>query len=640
MKNKTQPNSKRAWFQGSDEAVDKIVSNDPSKLGYPGEVGYDRKPMAVPVGGDSRDWEQSWFEGAANKTKKNLGPAGEEFKTKQHWQRIPMDEKIANAKVTAGFTRTAKPGDSFWSIYATDKKTGGKARVLKATLKEIWGNELNKETAHLSATPEYGKAVLAFVDELGFSKVAFLMTGNKSFLKKAQWEDEGAVEVVEDVDSDGDVDAVVDIDGETGAIDAEVDATAAEGEVTVDLLEQKKEEIESMQTLVVENTAPESTADVFVQLQDAEKMLDESAKELEAVNSKLRIKTLTAKQKIQLIKIAAEAGDDAIDALSASDDVVDKAKAALEAADVAIEAGTEIADGGEEFEVDEMGDDGDVTEFVADVEADGDEEMAMIEGSAASKFLKARANARKKVLAMSEGGNDYGVVPDGAPKDGDAEIASAHPQGGHDLTDVSVGGKPKANGERFETVVEAQEVDLAVANKMPSGNLNSASTGVTAKAKGKVTTAAADRSAIEYFNSLYGQGDAASKEFGHELSSDAIPGGNDTKAGTATAVADAIEYTKAKVKRAYVLAEVASNKGLCAKTAEAKAEMAENIMSFDENSFTAFKNVVDNTPEKAASFDGEFVKKASLKIPQVGQLDAGGSEDAFISKLSSLGWRI
>jgi len=661
MKNKT----KKAWFQGSDTAVDKIVSNDPDKLGYPGEVGYDRKPMAVPVGGDSRDWEQSWFEGAANKTKKNLGPAGEEFKTKQHWQRIPMDEKIANAKITAGFTRTAKPGDSFWSIYAQDK-TGGtnKQRVLKATLNQIWGEELNKETAHLSATPEYGKAVLAFVDELGFSKVAFLMTGNKSFLKKADWANDD-VEVVEDA---GDIDAVVEIDDEASAIDSEVDATAAEGEVTVDLLEQKKQEIESIQTMLVENTAPESTADVFVELQDAEKMLDESAKELAAVVNKLRVKTLTAKQKIQLIKIAAEAGDDAIDTLTSSDDVAAKAQEAIEAANAAIEAAEEVAEGGEgdvseEMIVDVDGGEGDVTEFVADADGAEDDFLEEAQASSTSKFLKARANARKKALAMSEGESQYGVVPDGAPKDGQGEIDSAHPQGGHNLTEVSVGGKPKDNGERFETVSEAQEVDLAVANKMPSGNLNSAAASATAAAKGKVAKAstvkraAADKSAVDYFNELYGQGDAASKEFGHAISKDAVPGGNMTGTDSTAsanvnttsvpggnvdgkAVAAAVANNTLKVKRAFVLAEVAANKGLCAKTAEAKAEMADNIMNFDENAFAAFKNVVDNTPDRVASIDGDFVKKASVKLPQVGQVDGGASEDAFISKLSSFNWRI
>jgi hypothetical protein len=82
---------KQSWFQGSDEKVDKIVSNNPEELGYPGEVKYDRKPMETQVGGDSRDWEQKWFEGAADKTQKVMGPSGEELAEKKRWQRAKWD---------------------------------------------------------------------------------------------------------------------------------------------------------------------------------------------------------------------------------------------------------------------------------------------------------------------------------------------------------------------------------------------------------------------------------------------------------------------------------------------------------------------------------------------------------------------
>ena len=95
-KKKGGPTTKKAYFQGSDTLVDKIVSNDPDKLGYPGEVGYARQPMAVPVGGDSRDWEQSWFEGAANETQKVMGPKGSELKEKEHWQRIASWKSFMN----------------------------------------------------------------------------------------------------------------------------------------------------------------------------------------------------------------------------------------------------------------------------------------------------------------------------------------------------------------------------------------------------------------------------------------------------------------------------------------------------------------------------------------------------------------
>lgn len=629
-------NLKKAWFQGSDESVDKIVSNDPNKLGYPGEVGYDRKPMAVPVGEDSRSWEDKWFNAAANETKKNLGPSGAEFKLKQDLQRIPTDEKIANAKISAGFTRTAKPSESFWTIYTTDKKTGVKTPVLKATLGSIWGKELNNETSAKSATPEYGKAVLAKIGNLGFSKVAYLLTGEKGFLsrtgsmnKKSDALDmvvdapEGVEEVSEEIPSDM-------ADG----LDAEVEQTATEGEVTKEVVESKKAEVEVAQTNLVENTAPESTATVFVELQDAEKMLDEAAKEMGEVAAKLRSKNLTASQKIKLIKLAEAAQEDAISTMTETDGVLEKAQQALEAAEAAIQNASEVAGGesaGEELEVEAPV--ADAVEFEADAEGEGEAlEGAIEEGegegedlmeaaSYVGKFLKARAEARKQVLAAgSSEEQKYSVVPDGAPKDGQGEIDSAHPQGGHNLTNVNVGGKPANNGEKFETVSEAQEVDLAVANKMPKGTLNASS-------KGTVKTASADQAAKKYWADFYGQGDAASKEFGKNMSKDFVSGGN---------VQAAVEEGQAKVVRAYELAETATEKGFCDRTASAKKDLVKQILSFDDNSFVAFKKMIDSAPVKKA-----MLATASLKVPNIGLVEIGheDTESNFVSRLTNIGWK-
>ncbi len=91
----------QAWFQGADEPTKEgdVTSNDPKKIGYPKEMAYPHKPMEVPVGGDSRDWEQKHFEDAAKDTKKVMGPVGEEFKLKVEMQRIPEGEKEANASI-------------------------------------------------------------------------------------------------------------------------------------------------------------------------------------------------------------------------------------------------------------------------------------------------------------------------------------------------------------------------------------------------------------------------------------------------------------------------------------------------------------------------------------------------------------
>jgi hypothetical protein len=92
---------KTAWFQGADEPTKEgeVTSNDPTKLGYPKEMGYDKKPMetTAPGGQDSRPFEQKKFEGEATETKKVMGPKGEEFALKVEMQRIPKGEKPANA---------------------------------------------------------------------------------------------------------------------------------------------------------------------------------------------------------------------------------------------------------------------------------------------------------------------------------------------------------------------------------------------------------------------------------------------------------------------------------------------------------------------------------------------------------------
>jgi len=82
---------KKAWFEGSNEPTveGNITSNDPNKLGAGSKDGiqYDRKPMAVPVGEDSRPFEQKKFEGEANETKKVMGPQGTELELKKKLQR-------------------------------------------------------------------------------------------------------------------------------------------------------------------------------------------------------------------------------------------------------------------------------------------------------------------------------------------------------------------------------------------------------------------------------------------------------------------------------------------------------------------------------------------------------------------------
>lgn len=684
---------RKAYFQGAGDASveGNITSNDPTKLGYGSKDGiqYDRKPMetTAPGGQDTRPYEDKAFNDAANRTKKDLGPSGAEFDLKKHWLRIPEDAKIANAKMTAGLTRNADVKNSYWTLYTVGSK-GEKTPVLKATFAELWGNKLSKKVANELGLPQHAdkeiwtneevaKDVVAkttskgYIDNVfksirndGFSFVGYLMTGHEGFLKraqasgkiaKAQYAQEGidtpAAPAMEAAPA-GEMAPAGDDMG--AALDAEVENTASEADVTVDLLMQKHEELEGAQTNLVEKTAPETTADVFVQLQDAEKMVDEAKEEMALASRMLRSKNITAAQKIKFIKLTAEAQEEAIDALSGGDNVLDKAKQAVESADAAIQQANEVAGGeagaaegapagGEEMMHEEpmAAEHGEapVATETLDIEAS-------LKGGKAkdfvAKFLQSRAEMRKKA---NEVGADqsyeqgkYGVHPDGSPKDGDGEINAAHPDGGHTLTNVEVGGKPGDNGARFDTVIEQHKHNVGVAEKTPSGELSNKQLAVAA-VEGKVTTASeghpdiadSDQAAKEFWGKdLWGQSDAKGKEFGKLLYKDFQ--------SKASAVAS---EAQAKVVRAYELADEAIEKGFCDRTAEAKSKFVKEVVAFNDESFISFKNLVDAAPKKSdARVAIASANISTKKIPNVGLKDDSGEvSDDLVSRLSSLNWK-
>jgi hypothetical protein len=150
-----------------------------------------------------------------------------------------------------------------------------------------------------------------------------------------------------------------------------------------------------------------------------------------------------------------------------------------------------------------------------------------------------------------------------------------------------------------------------------------------------VKTASADSATKEYWSKeLFGQGDAPSKEYGKDMAKE-YSAGDVSKAASASA-----SETKAKVVRAYELAEVAAEKGFCDRTASAKTNLVNEILAFDDNSFVSFKKMLDKAPTKAAAND-EFVRTASAKLPRLGQKEVSAevdSESGFISRLSGLNW--
>lgn len=675
---------RKAYFQGAQEASKEgnITSNDPTKLGYGSKDGiqYDRKPMAVPVGEDARPYEQKAFEGAAAKTKVNFGPAGEEFDLKKHWLRIPEDAKIANAKVVGGFTKQADAKNSFWTLYVKNAD-GSQTPILKASLVDLWGNKLSTEAATEMGIPQhadkeiwnnkeisdtvvakssnqhYFNMVAKEIKKEGFSATAYLMTGHEGFLKRAA--NGGKVTKAQmgygqeelSVPAEGaapmGAEAPALDGGIADALDHEAETTAGEADVTVELLAQKHEELESAQTNLVEKTAPEETSSVFMQLQDAEKMVDEAKEEMAMAALKLRDKTITASQKIKFIKLTAEAQEDAIDTLSGSDDVISKAEEAVKKADDAIKQSEEVAGGAapEGAAPEAM-----MEETVeAPAEAPVAEESMSIE--AALKSNKAAAFVKAFLNKRAEGREDasyeqgkYGVRPEGAPKDGKDEINIAHPEGGHQVSDLTAGGKPEDNGGRFDTVTEAQDHDLKVADKMPTGELSGKSVAVASSKDARVTklaelikSAEADSATKEFWGKLlWGQSDADGKAFGKDLTKDFEPGGNETGKAVAAATAE----TEAKVVRAYELVDEAVDKGFVEKTAEAKSKLVKEVMAFDDKAFIAFKNVIDSAKKPTvASVAPELIARASKKIPNIGQVDSVEKEEDFTAKLINLGWK-
>ncbi len=627
---------RKAWFQGSDEKTVEgpVTSNNPETLGYPKEVAYPHKPLETTVGGDSRDWEQSWFEGAAKDTKKVMGPQGEEFKLKQKMQRIPMDEKVANASLSATFTRTAKPQDSFWTVFAKDKKTGEKSEILKASIGSIWGNGVTKERAYFTASKEYGSEVIARIRKDGFAKVSYLLTGDKSLLKRAQMEEMSEVPAETSMEGmEGGEDLGATVEQAAGQDANRADATG-------DVLKEKLSEIEQAETKLF-TLLPEQAAGVGQELQAVEEELEGAIEEEKTIAAHLRDRTISASAKIKIMRVAQQAFEEATEELlPGADEAIGSAEDLLKKVEEVIQKVDEVVEGeggGEApFEVTKT----EETSIGNDVPLEGGEEVSTapedgeLTASQIKNFLNKRADLMKKAKEEEQ---KYGVVPQGAPKDGQGEIDSAHPQGGFETGNLSVGLPVENKGSRVETVSEQQKHDVGVANKMPTGELNnsmaiaSLSDPRAKKLAELLKSAEVDSATKEYWAKLlYGQGDQASKEFGQDLTKD-----------YETKVKAGIEEKAGRIKRAFELAEEAATKGMCEATASAKSALAEKITKFDDNAFIAYKEAVEAMQTKtvvAKSFDSKVVT-ASSKIPVVGQKEnTGAVTSADFSGLNNLGW--
>jgi hypothetical protein len=617
----------KAWFQGQQEESHegKITSNNPEKLGFGGKEGieYDRKPMetTAPGGQDSRPFEIKKFEGEANKTKQVMGPKGSEFEMKKHWQRIPEDEKIANASIKLGLKKNASnPVKSTWTMYADGQP------VLTADMADIWGPKLKgadaKKILEYGHSKEYGQKVLAKLKSDGFAVVSYLMTGDETLVKKAMELNKSLVKKADlnEAPVEEELESLEATPEEDSALDAEIDNLGAETEAGLGIVEQKLEELEEWQTKIVEKTAPAETVKVFLMLQEAEKGLLDAQKEGKEVSAKLKEgKKLTAAGKIKLIKIAVEAQEAMVEDAVAADDAIEAAETSIdtlvEKADEAIEAAKGIVEGGEAAV-----EGGEPENLEGAIEISEEPVEEAVEASFVGKFLKAQADRRTKLAS-----EEYGVVPAGSEKDAEGLVEKAHP-GKYEVPDVSVGGKPADDGAEVEDQVEQAVKIEKVVNKMPTGELSS-------KGAGKGTTKTADSKSEEYWKNYYAQANA--KEFGTDMNKD-IDGGNKIVAS--------MDEFKGRVKRAYELVETAVERGFCKATKEAKAELVEQVLNFDDKAFMSYKKAVESAPvmKKSASTE-ELVKTASFKAVQVGQKENGISavenDGEFISKLANLDWK-
>ena len=629
--------TRKAWFQGADApSVDgEVTSNDPNKLGYPKEMGYNKKPMetSAPGGQDTRPWEQKWFEGAAAETKKVMGPQGSEFKLKQEMQRIPVDAKVANAKLSGKFTIKASPKDSFWTIYATNKKTGSKEKVLTATLEQLWGEGLSEELAYQTKDEEYIKEVMQRIRKDGFSNVAYLMTGDKSFVKTAgpMGEAAGAIGGAGvGFLAGGPVGALVggaagkslmEDDELTLTVEDAAGEDAVRADVTVEELVAKKAELESAESKLID-LLPADAAELGREVQALEAEVETAIEENKTVAAKLRDKSVSASAKVKLMRIAQEAFEAAAGpegTLPSADNALAELADKIDAVVAEVNEVTEGAsvEGGEELQGAVVAPEAAVVAPEVGVEEVGEEALELTSAQI-NNFLSKRSEMNKAAASEEQ---KYGVVPDGAPKDGKGEIDAAHPKGGVSVSDLTAGTPVKNNGAKFETVTEAQDIDLAVANKMPTGELNSSA---SSRATVKTASASVDSETKSYWHELFDKMGPEGKKFADQL----------TDSYNKQVAASTAEI-KGRVKRAYELAEVASTKGLVEPTSAAKSALAERITKFDDEAFVAYKEAVENTPTRRIVASETLTKTAS-KLPVVGQNDkvmSGGDE---FEKLSSI----
>jgi len=539
----------------------------------------------------------------------DTGLAGDDLKIK---------EKLLRASLKAVFKKAETKPESSWTILAVEQ--GKEEPILTASVDEIFGKDVDKEWDWV-ASKAYGQEVIKAIREQGFDKVAYLLKGAQSPAAQEKL-DMGAPEG-EDASLSAELDKEVPAEGDVAPEEVEdtVSSTLDEIEMALDKLrslidvEEKGEGEEGL-----EGAADETGDELFD--------LEEGLGEAKAAKD-------TAKF-TKLAELAVEKVEDAREIVEAINTVVEaKKKEKKEKKDKKCpECGSKMLGG----------------KYCAKCKKKVSKES----------WLAKRKEARAAVVEAAE--KLYDVSP--APA-GEALINDAHKEKNKEIAPAT------GDGGVVENIIEQQQKDMAAVNKMPSGEMKAAATAPTKTAEDKedkkedkkviddakeikedakdiikeekkdkkavdyskmtkealFKLAEVDSAAKAYWSQFYGEGDAASKAFGKDMSKDF--------SGQAPAKKADINETKLRMKRAYEVALDAQNKGLIDSGMANLEKHVDNLIDMDDAAFSSYSKVIAST--KSIVKEAGLVKEASAVISSVPQIGMTERKD-IETELNEIDW--
>ena len=112
----------------------------------------------------------------------------EDIKNESTTKETSQKREKSDLSLSAQFIKKDSLEDSYWLVKE------GEEPIIKASLKDIWGDDLQSSSTRAYATSdEYKKALIERIKSEGVNKVAYLLTGNKKELPEGREADEGEV---------------------------------------------------------------------------------------------------------------------------------------------------------------------------------------------------------------------------------------------------------------------------------------------------------------------------------------------------------------------------------------------------------------------------------------------------------------